>query len=258
MGVIQKGFGVLSRYGPRTFLADLVMFLGRRTARWIRPASTDERLRDIADVLDIESPVIVDGGGHKGESITTYLVYFPAAEIHSIEANPATAATLVDRFGGDDRIEIHNVALGPDADEVTFNVTENSALSSTLSPGDNLADQSITVQEQVPVEQRPLDDLLSKRVDVLQLSLQGYELAAIEGSQKTLKEVKIVTLPYLEFIEMYEAAAMFCEIDDFLRKHGFALHGLYDFSKDDSGALIHAGAVYVNSTVAGQSDGGGS
>merc|ERR1711924_266039 len=77
------------------------------------------------------------------------------------------------------------------------------------------------------VKTRRLDDLLPDMpggvIDFLKLDVQGYELAVLEGAEKTLQKALVIHTE-VEFVEMYQKQPLFADVDQFLRRAGFVFH----------------------------------
>jgi hypothetical protein len=60
-------------------------------------------------------------------------------------------------------------------------------------------------------------------VDFLKLDLQGYELEAMKGADRLLRECVRAVYSEAQLVELYEGAAQFSDLDLFLRARSFVL-----------------------------------
>jgi FkbM family methyltransferase len=196
-------------------------------------------------LCSVEPPIIIDGGAHKGESIDTITSVFDNVNIHAVEANPGRASELENKYDSEN-IEIYNVALGPENDEVEFNITKKDQSSSILDSTDKNVDsfgEKVAVEKQVMVEQNRLDNIIEFSPDIIKLDLQGYELRALEGARDLLQSVELV-LVETSFRELYEGQATFCELHAFLQRNGFSIFNIYETYTTETGELAEFDALY--------------
>jgi len=91
-----------------------------------------------------------------------------------------------------------------------------------------------------------IDSIISEaEIDILKLDLQGFELDALKGADKILKNTKLV-FTEIEFTELYNDAPLFSHIDLFLRPHGFRLLNFYSLWTHPDGQLTSGDAIYLN------------
>ncbi|MCH9609801.1 MAG: hypothetical protein S4CHLAM45_01930 [Chlamydiales bacterium] len=76
------------------------------------------------------------------------------------------------------------------------------------------------------IELKTLDQLVS-HCDILKIDAEGAELEILKGGEALLKNGCFAIDIELSFLERYEGAPLFHEIDTYLRKLGFQLHQLH-------------------------------
>ncbi len=86
---------------------------------------------------------------------------------------------------------------------------------------------AITKPEKIiSVSCQKLDRVLAKEgvtdVAAIKLDTQGSELAILRGSKRALKACRLIDIE-VEFNPLYQNQGLFCDIDRFLRNHGFVL-----------------------------------
>jgi FkbM family methyltransferase len=129
----------------------------------------------------------VDVGCHVGSFLSLLQTISPDGHHTAIEAVPAKAALLRTRFPN---VNIVPVAVGAVPGFATFeeNLHEPgcSHLRDLRPP-----DQSSKLYE---VEVKPLDDIISERVDFIKMDILGAELAALRGARATIEKWKPILL----------------------------------------------------------------
>jgi len=223
---------------------------GRRKGRgrsWGRCAS--RRLPDdVFALLGGRARLIIDGGANEGKETDKFLRRYPRAEIHAFEPIGDLVERMRGRFAGHANVHLHQTALGAAEGELSLNVTAKHAASSLLRPSDWVSaywKEQMDVVRAVRTPVVRLDGLFRQEVDILKLDLQGYELEALKGASDLLPRVKVVMLE-VEFVELYEGAPLFADVDGFLRGCGFRLYNIYDPFTQRDGQLVQADAVYLN------------
>jgi FkbM family methyltransferase len=208
-----------------------------------------DRFEDAARFVRSATPLIIDGGANRGDTVQESLARFPRGNVIAFEPLPHMLERLRERFDGDQRVSIVPKALGPEAKRVTLNVTGSGAASSLLSPSDiggQIHGEKLRVAQTVEVKQVRLDqELVGRDIDLLKLDLQGYELHALEGAQGLLPRTTAI-LTEIGFVRLYDEAVLFGDLDRWLRDRGFDLVNLYDLYTQPDGQLTAGDALYVN------------
>jgi len=74
-----------------------------------------------------------------------------------------------------------------------------------------------------------LDDVADiEDVDLIKIDIQGGELNAFRGAEKTLAAAVVIQTE-AEFVELYQGQPLFADIDAHLRSRGFWFHDFHDF-----------------------------
>ncbi|MCG8442360.1 MAG: FkbM family methyltransferase [Caulobacterales bacterium] len=171
-------------------------------------------------------------GANRGQEYADYAAA-TAGPILYVEAIPELAADLATRL---DPARPHRVVTAVCAartgDEVTFNVSSNDGLSSSLYPFSRHAEAypTITYERSFKARTTSLDDLLAAAPDaaalnVLCLDVQGAERDVLEGAAKALERFDAV---YAEIAEtpLYEGGCTFADVHALLTAAGFHLRDL--------------------------------
>ncbi len=135
----------------------------------------------------------IDIGAHQGEVLDDMLRFAPEGEHHAFEPIPEMFVALKEKYRGNSRVNLHQVALADRCGETTFqHVTTNPAYS-------GLRQRTYTQAERVSeikVEQRTLDNLLPSDYSVafVKIDVEGAEYQVLKGAKETLKRTKPVVV----------------------------------------------------------------
>jgi FkbM family methyltransferase len=215
--------------------------------KWGRMVARDP-YDDLAALIEVEHPVIVDGGANRGGTVAKLRARFPGAAIHAFEPIPALAEHLRGRFAADPGVRVHAAALGADDGELAFCVNASSATSSALEPS-ALARRyqagNVAALERITVPRARLAAAIAGPIDVLKLDLQGLEIEALRGLGAKIADVRVI-LTEVEFVPLYDGQPLFADVDAHLRGRGFRLFHLYDVWSHPDGQITAGDALYVN------------
>ena len=186
--------------------------------------------------------LLIDVGAHKGETIKSFLKNFKIKNIYSFEASKKTYETLslnvneIRKVYTETNIEIFNYGVGNSNEQKIFNELPDSN-SSTF----NLIDQnssyfirknkilSFFFNKKFSIEKNLISQIkLSqfiekkriKRVNILKIDTEGYELDVIKGLGKNIQLVEFIYFEH-HYDNMIKKNYKFSEIHDFLLTNGF-------------------------------------
>ncbi|MDA9071503.1 FkbM family methyltransferase [Candidatus Pelagibacter sp.] len=191
---------------------------------------------------NLEYNVIIDVGAHKGETILNFLKNLKVQNIYSFEASNKTYKSLeinvkkIKKKYYQTNIEIFNIGIGNSNEQKIFNELPDSN-SSTF----NLIDQnssyfirknkilSFFFNKKFSIEKNLISQIkLSqfiekkriKRVNILKIDTEGYELDVIKGLGKNIQLVEFIYFEH-HYDNMIKKNYKFSEIHDFLLTNGF-------------------------------------
>lgn len=198
--------------------------------------------RDVSTVLDI--------GANRGQFAVWASGRFPTASIRCFEPIPEARAKLESVIPADRDIRVFDVALSSSPGTVDFHVSVDDDSSSLLSASETQVGMfpGSRPERKIRVRTARLDDTLDEdevlsRPLLMKLDIQGAELEALSGAERTLEQTDFV-LVECSFVELYEGQAMGDEVIAFLRARGFELEGLYS-PTHSGGRLLQADALLV-------------
>lgn len=147
---------------------------------------------------------IIDGGANIGAFARTAHRTFPSAAVDLIEPQPACSAILR-AFSSSHGFTLHEVALVAPAaagKPVALRISPDE-----VSTGAHIATEATAGTVAVPTS--TLDELLEGRIGandrlLLKLDLQGYELEALRGAQRTLPVTEVILTEVSFFAQAFE------------------------------------------------------
>ena len=171
---------------------------------------------------------IVDVGANVGQWSSMLLNCVMPEKLIIIEPMPDAFATLQKKFGNNDRIQLHNVAIGEREGVETLKITRDTTGASLLQPREEMRaviGSNWTITSEVQVKMTTLDHLLVDlpEVGLLKIDVQGYEKSVLAGAKQTLTKTKFLLIE-LNFMPQYDGGSWFGDVHEILtRDFGFFL-----------------------------------
>lgn len=142
-------------------------------------------------LVQCDGIIIIDAGANDGQSVERYRRRWPDALVHCFEPDPRAFGVLKSRWGDVKDVNLHQVALGAAPGKTQFNLGSASYVSSILPRINGYFGNLPTVSSE-EVDVTTLDAFLEKEripyVNILKMDLQGFELEALKGATRALKE----------------------------------------------------------------------
>jgi FkbM family methyltransferase len=226
---------------------------------WIRlalkrhPIGYRSRWPDIAMCNLQKGDVVFDVGANVGDFTECILAYQPWAIVHSFEPLSSAFSVLQCKFAQYPGIFCNRFALGSSQAILPFNVSSYNQASSFLANGKLLDDRvygidfSTTGTIDVPVD--TLANYVAtrgiKRIKVLKLDVQGFEIEVLRGAETFLSSIEYI-FAEAHFQEMYKTGPIFSDLFNFLNSRRHKLIRMTDFRADDSGNLMECDMIFKN------------
>ncbi len=193
---------------------------------------------------------VVDIGANAGQWISAFMTFAEVRRLEVFEPNPEIFAELKRLFAQRPHTRLHNFALGDQAATATFNIIENSGLSSLLMPNEILRQQYAPagdVIKQVPVKVIPLDDVLDDEqpIDLIKIDVQGFEHAVLRGARTTLQRTRALLIE-TNFVSHYAGDGSFGTLFNHLDELGFDFWNISAPYRGSEGQALWADAVFLN------------
>jgi len=168
---------------------------------------------------------IFDVGANIGQSVTTYHRLFPDAEIVSFEPVAANYERLMEVVAKTPKARAFPYALGAQAGPATIYVPPVTLSSTLLAAGAGHPSQLITVE----TLDRMRDQLGIKFIDLIKIDIEGFELEAIRGAEKTLDTASVgMVFAEAGLRDDNPLHTHFGRLYGVLQSYGFQSFGLYD------------------------------
>jgi FkbM family methyltransferase len=206
-------------------------------------------------ISDYHIQTVIDVGANEGQYALQLLNSGYRGNLFSFEPISAPFNVLKARSKGKAKWEAVHAAIGKEDGTLTINVTENIVSSSLYPVGENSISVEPTTRtvRQEDVKVTTIDTFFSgelrlKGEVLLKLDVQGFELEALKGALKNLKNIKIIQIE-LSFVPLYEGAPLFVEVVSFLEKEGFEIFTILPGFRDRSnGKLLQADGIFIRKT----------
>jgi len=196
-----------------------------------------------------KKPIIFDVGANDGQSIERFSSIFPKSTIHSFEPIKECYEKIIQIYNKN-KLIINNFALGDKDCERIFYINKNSYTSSFFKINDKYEDlvNSDGINKSAKKKIKTLDGYVNlhkiKKIDILKIDTQGYELNILKGAKKSLKKkIKFIELE-LTIADYYKKKVNFYEIDKVLSKNNFILYDMENFSYNKDKRLAWFDLLY--------------
>lgn len=217
-------FASTIKIGVRHQLDFFLAKLGYRLVKRLSPLRTSGDLA-VAALVGEQKAFVIDVGAADGDFAAHVLASLPDAEILCIDPLARHATALRQRFAKRN-VRVEQVALGETESEALFYETMHPHSSSLLPPREHIqhfpSASGNTKRYAVPVVR--LDQLLAdmdqRRIDLLKIDTQGYELPVLRGAAVSLQVCPQVIVE-MSLRPLYEGQASFEEVMRFLNQCGF-------------------------------------
>lgn len=166
---------------------------------------------------------IVDVGAYEGNWTTMVKAIWPAARVLMVEPNPAKRemlARLAERSGAELCSELLSSS---DSGEVVFHLLETGS--------SVLEERSSASRTSQRLTTRSLDAVMAgRKVDLLKIDVQGYEIEVLKGAEKALGRASVLVLE-LSLIDINAGAPIMHEVVAFLAKRGWIAYDIIEFHR---------------------------
>jgi FkbM family methyltransferase len=220
-------------------------------SRWCRAlaAGVAAGVEHVPPLRQLRLKTVVDVGANRGQFALAIRHMFPEARIIAFEPLAAAANTFRHVVGGQPGVVFHQLAIGPSSGRAKMHVSKEADSSSLLGITQAQSELFPGTHEigTTMVDVVPLDACLTPEEIVapslLKLDVQGFELQALEGSQKLLAAFSWI---YAEcsFIELYERQHLAGDVVAWLRERQFVLRGVHNIQCDGRDRAIQGDFLF--------------
>jgi len=217
------------------------------------------RFEDLYRFLPKEKALIIfDIGANIGQLSMKFREMFPAAKIHAFEPTPEAYDKLSRKFRNDGGAATNNLAVSDKTGSTSFYISDEFSKINSVLPRNQVQRKyyKLGLDRSIVVPTITIDDYCKKNginhINLLKLDIQGGELAALHGARRLLRQGQIdLILTEALFVEIYEGAPKFFEIQAWLDEHEYMLFSLYDPHQAEDGQLVWADAIFISKALHG-------
>jgi FkbM family methyltransferase len=190
--------------------------------------------RDCTDIKrsGCQISVIFDIGANIGQSALKFKITFPKTKIYCFEPVKETFELLRVNTRRYDNISCHQIALGSSEGHTTIYFTGQSNTNSLIKPNKIVGSEAV----QLCTVDRFASDNQIKRVDLLKIDTEGFDLEVLKGAQSMLSSGQIAfVLAEIGFHPGDTRHVLFDDVRSYLLPMGYAVFGIYDQQPEWSG-----------------------
>ncbi len=213
-----------------------------------------DRATEIARYFNLDdSNLIVDVGAADGTVSQKFSKAFPFSITYAFEPIPSTFQSLKGNVSGNKNIIAVNKGLGSAETELTIHLSERITSSSFFNIEENISNDFFSRNlkdvgaESVVVSTMDKEIPSDKKINILKMDVQGFELEVLKGGKNTLKRTAIV-LVEMQNHDLYLGAPKYYDIDKFMRESNFELFDIIPSIRQDK-KLYEWDSIYVNKNI---------
>lgn len=193
----------------------------------------------ISEDAFVESPLIVGDVGVRLGFDRSWDIFTDQCLQVGFEPDPEECARIRVEYSEREsqklpRERVENIALWDSVGTRPLYVTRDPSNASCLIPNIDFfrrfPDQSsVEVVKTLQIETTTLDEYCKVNktgFDILKIDVQGGELPILKGAIGQLHESVLAVVAEVAFVKLYQGEALFSEIDQFMRIHGFGMFDL--------------------------------
>lgn len=189
------------------------------------------------------NPSVFEAGAHVGSDTAEMAETWSDATIYAFEPIPKIFKQLQSNTKRFENVHSYKIAIGEKAGQMKIHVSggDSDGSSSILAPKEHLnLHPNVTFSRQISVGVKDIDSWAKseklKTIDFLWLDLQGYELAALKGAKKVLKNVSAIHCE-VNLVEVYKGAPLYSDLKNWLENYGFRVE-IEAIDWDDGGNVL--------------------
>ena len=202
-----------------------------------------------------KNPIIFDIGANDGQSIKRFNSIFPKSIIYSFEPIEELFKKIIKLYNTKNFI-VNNFALGEKEEKKNFYINKHSFTSSFFKINNKYKElhDFDKAQKTTNVKVMTLDKYIKlhnvKKIDILKIDTQGYELNILKGAKLTLKK-KIIKFIEIEMIiaDYYKKKINIHDIDLIMSKNNYYLYNMENFCYDKNCEIKWFDMLYMNKSL---------
>lgn len=224
---------------------------------WLFNIDILKKKKNFDDIYKIKiknKPIIFDVGANNGQTIKRFLSIFSKPIIHSFEPI-SNCCFLISKLYKSNNIFINNFALGKKLSKKIFYINKSDVTSSFFKIKEKFKSKKLLQPKKIfKTNIETLDNYIKfnniKKIDILKIDTQGYELEVLKGANKAFKN-KIIRFIELEIIinSYYKNNCKLYEIDYLMSKKKFDLYYIDEFNYDKKYKITQFDLLYINTQI---------
>nr|WP_321223021.1 FkbM family methyltransferase [uncultured Psychroserpens sp.] len=184
---------------------------------------------DMAKFVNSTNPLFLDVGANVGQTVKDFKEVFKDCTIHAFEPSPDTFKILKNNTSNIKDLHLWNLGVGASNGELLLNEYKHSNTNSFLDIHD---DDPSSFIKKTSVKTTTIDSFSKtngiKKIDVLKIDTEGFELEVFKGSKKSFAEEKVGLLFFeARFVNGHKDMPKFTELWDYVIKKDFELVSIY-------------------------------
>jgi FkbM family methyltransferase len=176
---LKEVYGFLSDDESRAIFIERFNYCITANPKYLIPKKSSSPQYFEPDLFTLtDEEVFVDGGAYTGDTVEEFLTKtnHQFSEIHSFEPEDSKIEEYNHKFANVQRIHLHPFGLWNKKEVLRFN-------------SNNAGDSGISNEGNIEIPVISLDEVLEgKRVTFIKMDIEGAELEALRGAEKTIKK----------------------------------------------------------------------
>lgn len=200
-------------------------------------------------VLSHRLATVIDIGANRGQFALAVRRWASMAHVIAFEPLPGAAKVFRSIFSGDDKVRLHEAAIGPRSSRSRMHVSARddsssllpiSSTQSKIFPG---TAEIATIEVQVAPLEAFVKSEEIKAPAMLKLDVQGFEYEALIGCESLLGHFDQI---YCEcsFVELYSGQKLAADVINWLSRRNFRIAGVRNIAYDRQGGSVQADFLF--------------
>ncbi|MBX3012074.1 MAG: FkbM family methyltransferase [Caldilineaceae bacterium] len=209
----------------------------RQVYRRIYRARSSPSLGWVLSNLAFTPHTVFDIGANIGDTVNTFLEFFPTATVYGFEPSAATFQKLQENVGDKgQRAHLHQLGFSSSNQTALLNITSFHGANSLVDMNPDYSDIHPQIQtlRHEAVRLTTLDEFVREHkiehIDLVKIDVEGFERQVLLGGAETFKSQVDMVLMELSFVRHGLGSDEWLQAVNLMHTYGFDLIALYDLS----------------------------